>query len=298
MFDDRSAFRERFERGAAGIRRLAPISDIEVVVDVLGFATAVDIAVGRGATVFPYPRRGDAAVAYARERGAIAAADRQGGDGNPPYSLAPTSLMPVPPGTRLVLPSPNGATLVLLAAEFGTTVFAGCLRNAAATTAAYRALGGSVAVIAAGERWRANGDATGSLRPAIEDLVGAGTILHALTPTHPSPEAMATVAAFRAVTDLGRFLLDCASGNELATQGFAADVALAAQIDANLNVLRLVAGAFAPEQRESTACAFIVGRVAFVRIDNRITADPGNFAPWLPLSPATGTPLSRRRSRH
>jgi 2-phosphosulfolactate phosphatase len=219
--------------------------DIVVVVDVLSFATAVDIAVGHGATVFPYPKR-STAVAYARERGAIAAADRQGGDAEPPYSLSPTSLLSVPPGTRLVLPSPNGATLVLLAAERGAAVFAGCLRNAAATAAACRALGGSVAVIAAGERWRTSGDSTGSLRPAVEDLVGAGAILHALTPTHASPEAMAAVAAYRAVTDLGRFLLDCASGKELATRGFAADVALAAQIDASPNELRLGEGAFAP----------------------------------------------------
>ena len=73
MFDDQSAFRERFEWGQAGIRRLAPISDTVVVVDMLSFATAVDVAVGRGATVLPFPQRGAAAAAPARERGALVA---------------------------------------------------------------------------------------------------------------------------------------------------------------------------------------------------------------------------------
>jgi 2-phosphosulfolactate phosphatase len=143
--------------GQAGLRRLAPISDIVVVVDVLSFATAVDIAVGRGATVLPFPERGAAAAAHARERGALVASDRSSDGAGSPFSLSPSSLLAIPTGTRLVLPSPNGATLVLLAAEFGTTVFAGCLRNAAATAAACRALGGTVAVVAAGERWRSNG---------------------------------------------------------------------------------------------------------------------------------------------
>lgn len=246
MFDDQSGFRERFEWGEAGIRRLAPISDVVVIVDVLSFVTAVDVAVGRGATVFPYPQRGDAAAEYARERGAIAASDRVGAAVGVSFSLSPFSLLTIPCGTRLVLPSPNGATLVLLAAELGAVVLAGCLRNAAATAATCRALGGSVAAIAAGERWRDNGESTGSLRFAVEDLVGAGAILDALSPTRPSPEALAAMAAYRAVSDMSGLLLGCGAGKELAERGFAADVALAAQLNASQTVLRLVEGAFVP----------------------------------------------------
>lgn len=54
VFDDQAEFKNRFDWGEAGLRRLAPHSDVVVVVDVLSFATAVDIAVGRGATVYPY----------------------------------------------------------------------------------------------------------------------------------------------------------------------------------------------------------------------------------------------------
>ena len=242
MFDDQAEFAERFEWGEDGVRRLAPVTDVVVVVDVLSFTTAVDVAVGQGATVYPYGQRGDAAAA---SRGASALSwpdiGSQLAHSGTPYSLSPASLMAIPAGTRLVLPSPNGATLILLAAELGATVLAGCLRNAAATAAACRAQGGSVAVVAAGERWRHDGAMTGSLRPAVEDLVGAGAILAALAPTNPSPEASAAMAAFHAaLPDLSAFLAACASGKELCGQGFAADVELAAQLDVSQTVTQLI----------------------------------------------------------
>jgi 2-phosphosulfolactate phosphatase len=248
MFDDQSAYQERFDWGEAGLRRLAPVSDAVVVVDVLSFVTAVDIAVGRGATVFPYPERGAEAVAYAEDRGAFVGEDRGSNVADTAYSLSPSSLLTIPPGTRLVLPSPNGATLLHLAAELNSNVLAGCLRNAAATAAACRPIEGNVSIIAAGERWRDSGNATGSLRPALEDLIGAGAILDALSLARPSPEALAAIAAYRAASDLGQWLRECASGRELIERGRAADVALAAQANVSRQVLRLRDGAFTPQR--------------------------------------------------
>ena len=91
------------------------------------------------------------------------------------YSLSPHSLLAIPPGTRLVLPSPNGSTLSLTTGA--TPTFAGCLRNARAVAEAAHRIGPRVAVIAAGERWRDDG----SLRPCFEDQAGAGRY-------HPFPE--------------------------------------------------------------------------------------------------------------
>src|SRR3954468_17954855 len=67
---------------------LAPAVDALVVVDVLRFTTAVDVAVARGVDVYPYPWR-DGAADYAAERGVELA------DGNP-WSLSPVALSRAP----------------------------------------------------------------------------------------------------------------------------------------------------------------------------------------------------------
>lgn len=129
--------RVRLEWGPAGVELLAADCAAVIVVDVLSFCTSVDIAVGRGATVLPQ-RWGDCAAA-AREaaaRDALPAGPRTGAG----PSLRPSSLLELAAGTRLALPSPNGATLCASAAEprggHRAAVFAGCLRNASAVAAA------------------------------------------------------------------------------------------------------------------------------------------------------------------
>ena len=141
-----------------------------------------------------------------------------------------------------MLPSPNGSQLAFLAAESGE-VFAGSLRNASAVAARLRARGGPVAVIAAGERWK--DDET--LRPAAEDLIGAGAIIARLHGS-VSPEAALARAAYEsAAPKLAQVLRECASGVELAERGFPRDVELAAELDASPVAPVLRAGAFAPE---------------------------------------------------
>jgi 2-phosphosulfolactate phosphatase len=224
----------RVDWGPNGLRTLAPVSDVVVVVDVLRFTTAVDVALGRGAVVYPYRWHDGSEQAYAEERGAVVAEPTTSTSPGPPWSLSPASLASLPDGQGLVLPSPNGSALCAGAVEAGArAVFAGCLRNASAVaSAAHRVAGeGVVSVVAAGERW--NGT-TGGLRPCVEDLLGAGAIAAALVASgrDPSPEARLAVAAFDAARgDLDAILAEGGSGRELRERGMGADIALAAALD-------------------------------------------------------------------
>lgn len=217
--------RVRLEWGAAGAALLAAECAAVVVVDVLSFGTAVDVAVGRGAAVLPQ-RYDDPAAALqeAVERGAVPAGDRHG----PGPSLRPSSLTRLEPGTRIALPSPNGATLCALAAGGRAEVVAGCLRNASAVGAFLHDVDGPVGVVPAGERWP-----DGALRVSVEDLLGAGAIVAGLDGRSPEADAAATLfsARFAAASDLRATLGALASGRELLADGFGADVDLAAELD-------------------------------------------------------------------
>jgi 2-phosphosulfolactate phosphatase len=218
---DQSEYELRCEWGEQGIAQLAPISDVVVIVDVLSFSTSVEIATNNEAIIFPYRSQDTSAADYALSINAeLASKQRISSNG---YSLSPTSLLNISAGTRLVLPSPNGASLTLRTGK--TPTLAGCLRNCEAV-ARFCTKRGTIAVIPAGERWD-----DGSLRPAIEDLIGAGVILSFLT-GRLSPEAGVAVAAFQHLNaNLETVLRNCSSGKELIARGFASDVELAAVLN-------------------------------------------------------------------
>jgi 2-phosphosulfolactate phosphatase len=223
MSFDQREFDIRCEWGEQGVVHLAPVSDAVIIVDVMSFTTCVSIATARGVTVFPYRWNDDSRVAFARSVGAELAGPR----GEERFSLSPASLLQVPRGTRLVLPSPNGSALTLATGR--TPTFAGCLRNSRAVALAATHYGRRVSIIPAGERWKEDH----TLRPAFEDLVGAGAIIQHLTGTM-SPEARLAVDAFRgAASDLCTRLKECSSGKELIAMGFEEDIFLIAQIDAD-----------------------------------------------------------------
>jgi 2-phosphosulfolactate phosphatase len=248
---DQDGYGVRVEWGPAGARRLAPHVACLVVVDVLSFTTAASVAVEAGTTVYPYAWRDETAAAYADTVGARLAVGRTATTAESPWSLSPAALRVAPFTSRLVLPSPNGSAIAAAAQDApATAVVAGCLRNATAiarwlTAAGYGTAERPVAVIAAGERWPG-----GSLRPALEDLLGAGAIVSALGmlgapgDAQLSPEAAAARAAADAVDDLEAALRDCASGRELIAHGFPADVAIAAERDRSDAVPVLTGGAF------------------------------------------------------
>lgn len=225
----------RLEWGREGLALLGGHCAVVVIVDVLCFCTAVDVAVERGAEVLPLPWDDQRASATAQRAGAVLAGPR----GGPGWSLSPASLRSVPAGVRLALPSVNGATLCALAQRTGAQVLAGCLRNAAAVarTAQRLARGGPIGLVPAGERWSLAGE---PLRPALEDALGAGAIA-AVLPGAFSPEADLAAAQFTAARARGLrgVLAAGVSGRELTRDGFAADVTLAAAHDASEAAPRL-----------------------------------------------------------
>jgi 2-phosphosulfolactate phosphatase len=227
----------RMEWGERGADAIASGARFAVVVDVLRFTTALSVAVERGAEVFPYPWQDETAAEFARNHGAVLAGHRPvpgpAGDQAEPVTLSPGSIRAASGLTRLVLPSPNGSALAVRLAATGATVVGACLRNRTAVARWLAAAGPeTIAVIAAGERW-----ADGSLRPAVEDLWGAGAVVAALAAegsTGLSQEALVAAAAFAAVqADLNTALLASTSGAELSARGLAADVAVAAELDSS-----------------------------------------------------------------
>ena len=210
----------RCEWGLQGARTLSADSDVVVLVDVLSFSTCLDVALARGVEILPYRWKDLSSYDYGRELGAELARSR----GKGRFSLSPQSFLDAPPGVRVVLPSPNGASLTL---ECGAgTILNACLRNASAVATAAQSMGRRISVIPAGERF-----ADDSLRPCLEDWIGAGAVLAGLE-GKPTPEVEAARAAFHRVRDsLPSTLRDCVSGRELCERGWPGDVEIAAQLD-------------------------------------------------------------------
>ena len=221
-------------------------SDCAVVVDVLSFSTTLTVALDQGIEVLPYRWRDGSAAAFARERSAALAVGRSE-QGSSAVSLSPGSIRRSRGLERLVLPSPNGSTISHQLGATGTVVVGGCLRNA---TAVASWVGGqslsSVAVVAAGERWP-----DGSLRPALEDLLGPGrssrrcdrTSYSMVTRTPPGPPT----ARHGRTCWTGCWRLPAVRSSSAA--GFRDDVLIAAELDASTSVPLLDGDRFRPGPR-------------------------------------------------
>ncbi|WP_396667057.1 2-phosphosulfolactate phosphatase [Microbacterium sp. R86528] len=144
----------------------------------------------------------------------------------------------------------HGVAVADLAAATGALVILGCLRNASSVAREVadeqlrRGARTSIAVIAAGERVAGE---TG-LRFAVEDHLGAGAIIGALTDLgldHTSPEAACAAEAFRGMRGATRHLLSASgSGQQLIAGGSRGDVLAAADVDASTAVPVLREGVF------------------------------------------------------
>ncbi|RDI19767.1 2-phosphosulfolactate phosphatase [Lentzea flaviverrucosa] len=209
----------RLEWGPEGVDALRGC-DVLVIVDVLSFTTSVDLVVGNGGQVRPSRWKPSSGKTLR------------------PASLAGESGL-------VELPSPNGSNLCFLAAETGAHVLAACLRNATAVARRAQELGKTIGVIPGGERWgldilHSGPREFGPLRPCVEDYLGAGAVLAALTGT-ASPEARLAATAFR-TTDVPAAVRGCGSGRELVENGHSADVDLAVRINVSTAAPVLVDG--------------------------------------------------------
>jgi 2-phosphosulfolactate phosphatase len=238
LADGQGGYRVRFDWGPVGADAVAPGAAFVAVVDVLSFTTTLTVAVEQGLHVLPYRWRDDSAVDVAHRNGAMLAVLRkEAGPGQ--VTLSPESILHANLRgggiDRLVLPSPNGSAISVRLADAGVTVVGVSLRNAAAAAAWVGREAGDrpIGVVASGERWP-----DGSLRPAVEDLLGAGAFLEGLAPSGLldgfSPEAGAALWAYRGVADrLPDALRESVSGRELRGFGFSGDVAVASAVGAS-----------------------------------------------------------------
>lgn len=234
----------RFDWGATGAAQLGADCACLVLVDVLCFATSVCVAVERGIQVYPVPAGDESAAQLAAEVDAVLAVDRHATSKEHPWSLSPAALRQAPTPPRLVLPAASAA---IAAARPDLPVVAACLRNASPVgnwlaERGYGTVDRPVAVVAAGEQWP-----DGTLRPALEDAIGAGAVITALAEAGPitiSPEAAGVRAMYLHTGDIDVTVTTCASGRQLGESGFAADVEIAVEVDTSTMVPVLVDGAF------------------------------------------------------
>lgn len=234
MFYNQEEFNIKLEWGLKGIEALASVSDVIIIIDVLSYSTCVDIAVSNGAIIYPYRYKDDSAKDFAKSVNAeLASFKRSLTD----YCLSPASLINISKNTKLVLPSPNGATLSLAAGDIPT--LCGSLRNAKAVADYAITIGKNISVIPAGEKWKDDN----TIRFALEDYLGAGAIISYLKGSL-SPESKSALSVFKNLSvNLKEEIKNCSSGKELIEIGFERDVELACELNVS-NIVPLLKNNF------------------------------------------------------
>lgn len=219
--------------GQRGASEAAERRDILVIVDILRFSTAVVTAEAYGGLIYPcLPDEAICTSLAVRVGGELALTIPQL-PAKTRFSLSPSSFTTILPGTRIVLPSLNGATCCQYGKQ-AAILLVGALVNASAVAQAIAHLletqPYNVTLVACGERWHVP-TAEGALRFALEDYLGAGAILAAL-PFPQTMEAQVCCATFQAIhNQLELALWECESGKELRMKGWGEDVRFSAQHD-------------------------------------------------------------------
>lgn len=239
------------EGGVEAARLSAMRGDGIVLVDILSFSTSLSIACDRSAIVLVVsPDEAEALEEQGEEPGARGTLTLVPRDQEVPgaYSLSPLSLSALPIGARILLKSLNGAAAAA-AADASSAVWAGALRNLSATVSSVSGWlkghpGARVTIVPCGEMWSSLADAAGR-RSALEDSLGAGAIALGLSGKgfSLSAEAQGSAALFQAAEPkLDDLIRESLSGRELSDRGYADDVRLALERDADQFAVRRLSG--------------------------------------------------------
>ena len=223
----------RVEWGKRGARGAAKRGDIIIVVDVLSFSTTVISALNKGAIIYPYPPNLDGKK-YAEKVGAeyILGRAEAAKIGKP--TLSPVSFNKKHYNKKYVLSSLNGAVCTWVASKVPALLI-GSLLNASSVAAVAdqlrRQTKANITVVPCGEQWTDVREYEYTLRPSIEDYLGAGAILSYLEGTK-SPEVEVCIGAFlHTKQKINELIWECGSGRELRERGFEADVKHCSQLN-------------------------------------------------------------------
>ncbi|MGD6871858.1 2-phosphosulfolactate phosphatase [Sutcliffiella horikoshii] len=225
MFDQ-SPYVCRVEWGKRGTREAAERGDIIIIVDVLSFSTTVISALNNGAIIYPYPPNLDGKE-YAEKVGAefILGRAEAAKIGKP--TLSPVSFNKEHYNKKYVLSSLNGAFCTWVASKVPALLI-GSLLNASSVASVANQLRlqtkANITVVPCGEQWSDIREYEDTLRPSIEDYLGAGAILSYLE-GEKSPEVEVCIGAFlNTKQKINELIWECGSGRELRERGFEADV--------------------------------------------------------------------------
>jgi len=226
MYFHQNPYECKMEWGRRGAREAADRGDIVIIVDVLSFSSTVVSALNKGAIIYPYPPNLDGKQ-YAERIGAEFILGRAEAAKLDKPTLSPVSFSQEHNCKKYVLTSQNGSFCTWIASKV-PALLVGSLLNARSVADAanhiQKQTKANITVIPCGEQWEAIKLQEDTLRPAMEDYLGAGAILSFLA-GKKSPEAELCAAAFiHSKQNIDEFIWDCGSGRELRKKGFELDV--------------------------------------------------------------------------
>ncbi|HYK73492.1 MAG TPA: 2-phosphosulfolactate phosphatase [Pseudoneobacillus sp.] len=247
---DQSPYSVRVEWGRRGAREAAERGDIVIIVDVLSFSTTVITALENGAIIYPYPPHLNGKD-YATKIGAEYILGRAESAKLGIPTLSPVSFHKGHSNMKYVLTSLNGAFCTWIAAKV-PALLVGSIVNASSVAIVANQIRketkANITVVPCGEQWDDVRDQENSLRPAMEDYLGAGAILSYLD-GDLSPEGEVCVGAFQqSKAKLNDLIWDCGSGRELRERGFEDDVSHSSRLNVFQTVPILKVDQFVPAE--------------------------------------------------